>query len=192
MKSRKPAIFLSLLMIVPLGVAIAEEAQANAENESALHALAAGKRRADSIFSVREVHKDAEELAKRATTEKQSAPQGYELLMSKDIFSHGKNPIWLAVTQRAVLDASDVENAVATFEEGNHGIAVTLSKEGRELFTALTTRCVDRRIALVVEGKIVISAPIVSAPIPAGRIYLTAGLNEETSKALATKLNSKK
>ena len=192
MKSSKPAIIILFLFVAFVGATMAEDAQVKPASDSALRELASGKRRAESFFSVREVHKDAEELAKRATTEKLSAPQGYEFLMSKDIFTHEKNPICLAVTQRAALDASDVESAVATFEDGNYGIPVTLSKKGREQFTEFTTRCVDRRIALVAEGKIVLSAPIVSAPIPAGQIYLPYGLNEESSKALAAKLNSKK
>jgi preprotein translocase subunit SecD len=192
MRFRGFAIIIPTLIVALVCVTVAGDTQAKPKNDSALRELANGKRRADSIFSVREVHGDAEQLAKRAATEKIPAPQGYEFLMSKDIFSWGKNPIWIAVSQHAALDASDVESAVATFENGEHGIAVTLSKEGRERFTEFTTRCVDRRIALVAEGKIVLSAPVVRAPIPAGRIYLPYGLNEESSKALATKLNSKK
>lgn len=193
MNSRKSALTFSFAIIALVSAAIAEDAQAkSAENESALKKLASGKRHPESIFSVREVHNDAEALSLQAVKKKTAAPSGYEFLIAKDVFKHGNDPVWLAVSKQPSLDASDVESAVATFENGEHGIAVTLSKEGRELFTEFTRRCVDRRIALVVEGKLVISAPFVQAPIPAGRIYLPYGLNEESSKALAAKLNSKK
>lgn len=192
MNSRRPAIAISFVIVALSCAAIAEESRTKAANDSALKELASGKRHPDSIFSVREVHNNAEALSLQAARKKDAAPSGYEFLMSKDVFKHGKDPVWLAVSKQPALDASDVESAVAIFENGEHGIAVKLSKEGREQFTEFTTRCVDRRIALVVEGKIVISAPLVRAPIPAGRIYLPYGLNEESSKALAAKLNSKK
>ena len=192
MNSRKAAFPIFSLIVALSCPTIAEELPTKTANNSALQELASGKRRPDSIFSVREVHKDAERLAVQAAAGNFSVEKGYEFLQSKDVFKSGKDPVWLAVSKQPALDASDVESAVATFENGEHGIAVTFSKEGRELFTEFTKRCVDRRIALVVEGKIVISAPVVRAPISAGRIYLPYGLNEESSKALAAKLNSRK
>lgn len=82
----------------------------------------------------------------------------------------------LVVVSPAAVDGSAVVNAeVGSDDRGSPYVLVELSQEGGAVFEALTRRIVGRRLAIVVDGK-VLSAPMVREPIPGGKISIQMGM----------------
>jgi preprotein translocase subunit SecD len=97
------------------------------------------------------------------------------------------------VKKGSVLDASDVAEAKADKElvSGNDCVRVTLTEQGKERFAKLTEGSVGKRLAIVVDGKI-LSAPVIQERIAVGAMVLTGGLSAKEASELAEKFNGKK
>ncbi len=68
-------------------------------------------------------------------------------------------------------------------------VALQFDDEGTKLFSEITTRNVQKQVAILLDGTI-ISAPAVSQPINSGQAVITGNFNFNDAKKLAQRLNS--
>jgi preprotein translocase subunit SecD len=99
----------------------------------------------------------------------------------------------LRVMKQALLDSSDVARATTQKDTvtGDNRVLVILTEKGKERFAALTERSIGKRLAVVVDGKIVV-APVISTKIPSGSFTIAGNLTAKEADDLAEKLNTKK
>lgn len=84
----------------------------------------------------------------------------------------------------AIQSASVVKNSVSGAPEIN----VEFSPEGQELFAAITRENINKRLAIVLDGRCY-AAPIIRSEISEGKAQITGNFTEEEAKALAAKIN---
>jgi preprotein translocase subunit SecD len=98
----------------------------------------------------------------------------------------------LRVMKQAVLDGSDVARATTQKDPitGDNGVLVSLTEKGKERFAALTERSIGKRLAVVVDGKIMV-APVVRTKIPGGSLVISGNLTQKEAADLAAKFNEK-
>ena len=96
----------------------------------------------------------------------------------------------LNVAKTPALDQSAVKAArvVADQISGKPQVEVTFTEAGRTRFTEVTGANVDKRLAILVEGK-VIMAPIVRTQIRDGRALLVGDFTEQQAQELANTIN---
>jgi preprotein translocase subunit SecD len=122
-------------------------------------------------------------------------PPGYRivpLLRGPETDPHwGHGETALLVRAEPALDGSDLADAQPglDFRSGAPVVNFRLSAEGTRKFAALTARNLDRRIAIVVDGRIV-TAPFIRSPITAGRGYIDGAFTTEMAKQLAQRMRS--
>jgi preprotein translocase subunit SecD len=123
---------------------------------------------------------------RQVVDEKDSA--GAETLPFAHVRQGGESS--LRVTKEAVLDGADVARAVAQKDPitGDYGVLVTLTEKGKERFATVTERSVGKRLAVIVDGKIV-TAPVVRTKIPGGSLVVSGNLTAKEAGELAEKLN---
>ena len=125
---------------------------------------------------------------RRVVEEKDSA--GAETLA----FAHAREGAEssLRVMKEAVLNGKDVAHAAAQKDPvtGNLGVRVTLTEKGKERFASLTERSVGKRLAIVVNGKIV-SAPVVREKIAGGEVVVNGNFSAKEADELAEIFNGK-
>jgi preprotein translocase subunit SecD len=92
----------------------------------------------------------------------------------------------LNVTKMPGLDQSAVKAARVVADEisGKPQVEVRLNEEGKKRFAEVTRANVDKRLAILVEGKVVM-APIVRTEIKDGRALIAGDFTQEEAKALA-------
>ena len=104
-------------------------------------------------------------------------------------FADGQEPFMAepfpCLTEDAILSAAAVKDPV----RGDPQINVTLTEGGTKLFAEVTRQSIGRRLAIVVDGKVV-GAPTINGPITAGKAAITGGFTREAVEAIAAKLNS--
>src|ERR1044071_728498 len=96
----------------------------------------------------------------------------------------------LRVMKESVLDSSDVARATAQKDAvtGDYGILVKLTEKGKERFAAVTEQSIGKRLAVIVDGKIV-TAPVVRTKIPGGSMVVSGNMTAKEADELAEKLN---
>jgi len=93
--------------------------------------------------------------------------------------------VYPCLTDDMILSAKAEVNSVSGIPE----IAVTLSREGAEILKNVTRRNVNRKMAIVIEGKVVM-APVIRSTIPGGRLMITGDLSAEEAQEIAGRLNA--
>jgi preprotein translocase subunit SecD len=95
------------------------------------------------------------------------------------------------VQKTPVLDLTSVTSAALRKDviTGAPEINVTLNENGRKLFGEITRRNVGKRLAIVVDGKL-LSVPRIAEEIPGGSFPISARLPEQELKELAVKINN--
>lgn len=89
-----------------------------------------------------------------------------------------------------VLTGKDLKDAQAQITPGNQAeVTIELSPEGTKAFADLTTKNVGRRIAILLDKR-VLTAPTVNEPIPGGKAVITGSKNIEEAQHLALLLRS--
>jgi preprotein translocase subunit SecD len=94
-----------------------------------------------------------------------------------------------------IVDGTDVERASAQLEQQSDlgwSVSIELRAEAAEAFKAVTQVAArspgpQNEIAIILDGRMV-SSPIVSGPIPNGKLIITGGFTETEAKALASSL----
>lgn len=124
------------------------------------------------------------------------APPGAMLVVGCQTYSGTPECEGVFVRVPAPLDNDDVESASVVLDEltGRPQVSIALTPAGATAFEALTRSLVRRRIAIVLDDRLV-SAPMVMEPIAGGRAVLTMGESaspgalEAEAQALAVALD---
>lgn len=62
------------------------------------------------------------------------------------------------------------------------------SEEGKELFAAITKENINKRLAIVLDGR-AYSAPVIRSEINGGKAQITGSFSEQEAAELAAKIN---
>ncbi|WP_280447238.1 SecDF P1 head subdomain-containing protein [Nocardia cyriacigeorgica] len=89
----------------------------------------------------------------------------------------------------SVLDNRAISDAKTRPEPGSnrHSIEVTFTKDATDVFEDFTTENMNKRIAFVVDTKVV-SAPMVMSPTPGGSTLISGNFTAESAEELANSL----
>ncbi len=94
------------------------------------------------------------------------------------------------VFERVELSGDRLIEASSGFDGyGGVGVNIRFDAEGARIFRRLSEEHLDRRFAVVLDGRIV-SAPLFRTPIPDGRAIITGSFTVETAEALAAGLRA--
>ncbi|MEL7199887.1 MAG: hypothetical protein AAGL10_16375 [Pseudomonadota bacterium] len=132
-------------------------------------------------FAIRPVDEDVSFELIEANT----APPGSELIAMAD------GSEILAVQKVGGITSRFVESA-SVYPDPSAGrslINVTFNKKGAQKFGRLSERNVGKRLAIVINGKVV-SAPIIQEPILGGMVQISGGFQANEAESLAMQLNS--
>ena len=97
----------------------------------------------------------------------------------------------IAIFSRIELSGENLTDSQATFDQQRHMPVVTqvFDSVGARRFRQLTTENVNRRFAIVLDGK-VLSAPVINEPIPGGRGQISGNFTMQSAQELAVLLRS--
>jgi len=104
---------------------------------------------------------------------------------------HAKGQIYpIIVKKKAAVSGDMLTNAVATFNQNAQpGVSFTMNALGGKLFGDLTKASRGKRIAIVLDGK-VISAAVVNEPITGGSGIISGSMSVEDANELALLLRA--
>ena len=137
----------------------------------------AGEPSKSSVFEVRLVVDAASDDAERMTLVQQSSDSGPTLL----------EPVFVQKTP--LLDRSDVQSAKFNRDGlGDPKIEITFTDKGRERFAEITRRNIDKRLAIVIDGK-VCEAPFVRSEMTGATVEISGSFSDQEAQALADKIN---
>ncbi|MEZ5670301.1 MAG: hypothetical protein R3F55_23305 [Alphaproteobacteria bacterium] len=94
----------------------------------------------------------------------------------------------IVVKWESLLPAEPIDEAMAEQLNGGWTIQLVLTWDAAEAFTAATTRLIGQRLALVVDG-VVMMAPTIMEPIPGRSLRISGNFDAAEAQALAAKLN---
>jgi len=116
-------------------------------------------------------------------------PGDMEILPSKEE-SNGKPEAYYLVSKFAEVGGKDLRSAKAVLSQSSYETVVSfaLTPDGGEKFYELTSKNVGKRLAIVLDGIVVMAPNIKTALREGGEI--TGGFNPDSAKELATLLNS--
>jgi preprotein translocase subunit SecD len=99
-------------------------------------------------------------------------------------------PEVLIVAKSALLEDWDVKEAKAGRNPMADApqIAITLTEQGRKAFAEVTRTNLNRRLAILIDGKPLL-APVIRSEIPNGQVILTGNFSEKEAVELAARLN---
>jgi preprotein translocase subunit SecD len=97
----------------------------------------------------------------------------------------------LNVTRTPVLEDSAVKAATVGVDEttGKPQIEVTFTEQGRKQFAEMTKANLNRRLAILVNGKVLI-APVIRTEIAGGQAIITGNFSNAEAQQLADAINS--
>ena len=97
----------------------------------------------------------------------------------------------IAIFSRVELSGENLTDSQASFDQQRHMPVVTqvFDSIGARRFRTLTTENVNRRFAIVLDGR-VLSAPVINEPIPGGRGQISGNFTMQSAQDLAMLLRS--
>jgi preprotein translocase subunit SecD len=96
----------------------------------------------------------------------------------------------IAVDDTAVLTGDRISDATPTFTpNGEAMVSLSFDRRGADIFSRLTEENVDKRMAIVLDGK-VYSAPVIREKISGGRASITGNFTPATAADLAVVLRA--
>ncbi len=95
----------------------------------------------------------------------------------------------LRVKSEALLTGADVDEATATIGQNGWEVSLKFQPKGARTFGTLTAQNVSKKLAIILDGKLV-SAPVIREAIPSGTARISGNFDEKQSKDLATVLKS--
>jgi len=119
-------------------------------------------------------------------------PEGYELLYHKEKDERGiyreTNPILVKLEPE--ITGRYIEDAYVGYDNsGFPDVNLLLSKDGANLFEEITSKNINRRLAIVLDG-VVRSAPVIRERIGGGRANITGRFSVEEARTLAIVLRA--
>ena len=117
-------------------------------------------------------------------------PAGYVIAQEdvRDKTKTYKRPI--LIKKKAELTGAHLIDAQVGFGTDNFNqpeVLIEFDGEGSKSFAEITRRYIKRRLAIVLDGR-VLSAPVIQSEIPGGRARITGNFSVEEAKDLAVKL----
>jgi preprotein translocase subunit SecD len=96
----------------------------------------------------------------------------------------------LHVQKAPLMDYTAIRSAtvVTGTSSGVPQIDIEFSEVGKELFAAITKENINKRLAIVLDGKLY-SAPVIRSEIPGGKAQITGSFTVEEANKLAAKIN---
>jgi preprotein translocase subunit SecD len=96
----------------------------------------------------------------------------------------------LQVEKAPLMDYTAIRSTSVTknTSSGAPEINVEFSEEGKDLFAAITRENINKRLAIVLDGR-VFSAPIIRSEIAEGNARITGQFTENEARMLAAKIN---
>jgi preprotein translocase subunit SecD len=100
-------------------------------------------------------------------------------------------PETLDVQKKVLLDHTAISSATVRPQNPPSPpvIEVVFTEQGRKLFAEITRQSVGKRLAIVVEGKL-LAAPQIEMEIPGGRALITGRFTAEQASEFAAAINS--
>ncbi|MBI4178290.1 protein translocase subunit SecD [bacterium] len=123
-----------------------------------------------------------------------NVPEGYELIHTdiRDPVTHERTETRpVLVESRVLMTAENLERAYPTFDQitGMPNIAFNFNDAGATQFGEITSRNVNRRLAIILDG-VVQSAPVIRSAILGGHGVIEGRFTMEEAKDLAVVLNA--
>ena len=146
----------------------------NSESSNASKAKAA--KSMSSVFQMRLVEASPADDAEQMTIATQNRDSG------KTYFEK------LYVQKKVLLDQNAVESAKVNQTRFGPQIQIQFTDAGRRQFAEVTRECLHKRIAIIVDGR-VLSAPIIQSEISGGVGQISGSFSDQEAQALATKIN---
>jgi SecD/SecF fusion protein len=115
--------------------------------------------------------------------------EGYEVKYSEGERA-GREP--LLVAKDASLTGDAIVNAKTEFSSSGFGepyVSLTLNSKGAQIFANVTATNVGKRLAIVLDGKVV-SAPVIREAIPSGQAQISGNFSVEQANDLAVVLRA--
>ncbi|WP_169568855.1 protein translocase subunit SecD [Sneathiella limimaris] len=113
-----------------------------------------------------------------------NAPPGSKKLPSLN--EEGRHYV---IKNRVMVSGENLEDAQATFSQGQPVVSIRFDGLGGKQFARVTTDNVGKPFAIVLDGK-VISAPRINEPILGGQAIITGGFNVQGAQDLALLLRA--
>ena len=117
------------------------------------------------------------------------APPGSMLMDSEQVNAEGEPTQRWLVTRRAYVSGENLDNAQATFQEGQPVVSFNFDSVGAQRFGAVTQENTGGQLAILLDNK-VISAPTIRVPIIDGNGIITGGFTIQTANQLALLLRA--
>jgi len=114
---------------------------------------------------------------------------GVQLLPFADPAKNGISP--LPVRRHGGISGDQLTNAQSGFDDQTNGaiVNITFNQQGGSQFASLTQNNVNRRFAIILDGK-VLSAPVINEPILGGSARISGNFTPESAQQLAINLAS--
>ncbi len=96
----------------------------------------------------------------------------------------------LYVQRKVLLDQTGVKSASVTKDPvaGHPVIEVRLTDQGRERFAEVTRQNINRRLAIIIDGRLY-SAPRIMQEIPGGVAQISGDFSEDEARDLARRIS---
>ncbi|MDW3207363.1 MAG: protein translocase subunit SecD [Alphaproteobacteria bacterium] len=130
---------------------------------------------------------DLERMASAAQTGR--APPGYMLVPSQQKTVDGSPAQMYLVTKQAYVSGENLDNAQATFQEGQPVVSFTFDAAGGQRFGRVTQENVGGYLAIVLDDE-VISAPRINTAILGGSGIIQGGFNLQGAQELSLLLRA--
>jgi len=117
-------------------------------------------------------------------------PPGDEIVPYADAAAAGQAPL-IAVKRLGGIKGDELTDAKQAFEPKSNQavVSITFNQQGGEKFAKLTTENVNKRFAIILDGK-VLSAPSINEPILGGSAQISGSFNVKSATQLAIALRS--
>ncbi|HUD27523.1 MAG TPA: protein translocase subunit SecD [Novosphingobium sp.] len=118
-------------------------------------------------------------------------PPGDEIVPYADAAASGGQGPVIAVKRLGGIKGDELTDAKQAFQPQTNAavVSITFNQQGGEKFAKLTTENVNKRFAIILDGK-VLSAPSINEPILGGSAQISGSFNVKTATQLAIALRS--
>ena len=134
------------------------------------------------------VHENSQQLIAQIDQGLAVTPPGYRIQKQK-VSKPDETPERYLVRQRAELDGTAIKAAYPQFDGMRYLVAMDFTREGTKQFGDLTTKNVNRLLAIVLDGELQ-SAPNIEGPLTEGRAVITGTFTDEEVRNLSSVLEN--